>query len=100
MIKRWWRWLTNPNPMVGQVWDVDGVGLFRVVKITTRFPRFLRWLFSLGDGTEVPEGVEGVPVAGGDALRWPLRDFRSQAVLRPLTLRDVSAPPSLREVTS
>ncbi len=30
MIRRWWRWATNPNPCVGQIWRLDGIGAVEV----------------------------------------------------------------------
>lgn len=31
VIKRLWRWITNPVPIVGQVWYLDGIGLVQIV---------------------------------------------------------------------
>lgn len=31
LARRWWRWLTNPDPLPGQLWKLDGVGIVRIL---------------------------------------------------------------------
>ena len=71
---RWWRWLVNPMPLVGQVWDLDGVGLVQVTSVDQYT-------------------LKGKRLSGGDPMQWLVRVFRAQAVLRDLRLEDLSGDP-------
>lgn len=99
MIRRWWQWLTNPTPMAGQVWSVDGIGLVEItsVKHETSLPLTLLTL-GLAMDVRLARIVSAQRLSGGQAYRWYVHTFRSQARIRPLTLQDLSdGPPSPRD---
>ncbi len=99
--QRWWRWMTNPMPMVGQVWSVDGVGLVEITKIeqSNSFPLTML-TFGLAVNVKFSRRVVARSLSGEKSYPWPVPTFRLQAVIRPLTLGDLSSkdPPTLREV--
>ncbi len=73
LLKRWWRWFTNPRPLEGQFWYLDGVGIVRVVIVQ---------LAAMGV----------VEVGSGQTHAMWISDFRSQGTLCvPSELKDVPA---------
>lgn len=73
-LRSWWRWWFNPQPMLTQVWDIDGIGL-----VTIRFVH--------GSGQLTCEA------SNGEQLMLEVGDVRSYGILHaPQTLTEVAGP--------
>lgn len=46
-LRRWYRWVFNPTPIVGQYWILDGIGRVRVTEIRSIY---VYWIAT--DGTK------------------------------------------------
>ena len=66
LIRSWWRWVVNPYPMPGQIWDLDGIGHVTVHQV----PEY----YGNGPGWTGPVECEG---PRGEAISIEMDSFRS-----------------------
>lgn len=65
--RRWWRWFTNPRPLSGQTWFLEGAGPVLITKVHD-------------------VSLEGKVIQKSREHTWRMGSFLAQATLQPTVM--------------